>query len=294
VANALLERPDAWLDVVHPDDRLRAGRGAATRRARGVGGEYRIMNGGKPQLMREDAIVVGHPSGRGGHVIVSLAEDGTLGAVALGRRFEVLGRIAAAIGHDLSSFLAVVDISLQVLDARIEDASARMEVLRLRGAMESAATLTQNLLDYARGSAPVPAPVDLGGLVTRTIDVFRRVISSDVQVEVDVESDLPAVHGVASELEQLLVNLVLQGRDSMPRGGVLRVSVRAENDSSVLLEVADDGSTMAERTASMGFGVVRSVVERHGAALRIAPRSSGGTRICVTFMVVGSGLGEAV
>jgi len=212
-------------------------------------------------------------------------------------RFAVLGRIAGGVAHDLSNYFAVVDLSLQSLRLRVKEADCP-ELDDARAAIAVATRLTKSMLDYARGGAPPLAPVDLPALVRRTLELVSRLIPAEVKLRLDMDEQLPIVHGVAIELEQLLLNLVLNACDAMPNGGELCLALRWSNPASVTLEVADSGAGVdddvarADGTTSrssktgrygdgLGLGIVRSVVERHGATLLIGPRPGGGTRVLV-------------
>ena len=115
-----------------------------------------------------------------------------------------------------------------------------------------------------------------------------------------LDGTLPKVHADADQLGQVLLNLVLNARDAMPNGGTLTLSLRSDAPSTVLLEVSDTGEGLDAAAAlaagattpskkagrngrGLGLGIVRSVVDRHGAELSIAPRTGGGTRVAVRF-----------
>jgi signal transduction histidine kinase len=220
-------------------------------------------------------------------------------------QLRVLGRVTAGVAHDLSNYLAVIEIALAALDRRDHEPAVARAVQHAHEATEQAVALTRCLIEYARGGHPPSASVDLGARVRHVLDVFRSVLP--VGVEVVFRSDADArVTGVAAELEQLVLNLVLNACDAMRAGGTLDVRVRA-NSLAVSLEVADTGgglspvigdvqgdsslspSTKASRCggAGLGLGIVRRVAESHGASLHISPRPDGGTSCLVIFPAAG-------
>ena len=214
-------------------------------------------------------------------------------------RFCILGRVTAGVVHDLSNYLGVIDLVLDMLDRRTGKANNGDAVATAREATQRALKLTGCLLDYARGGSPAPGPVDLADTVRRVLDLFGRVIPDGVKVEEKLEGSPPSITGVAPEVEQLVLNLVLNACEAMPRGGTLNVAVR-ETDSSVSLEVTDTGcglsspvdgtdpalspSTKASRPGGgLGLGIVRCVATRHSARLKIFPCPDGGTSVLVAF-----------
>ncbi len=213
--------------------------------------------------------------------------------------FRLLGRMTAGVAHDLSNYLAALQVSLDLLEQRGADP---LHWRWAQEAMDSAIQLSRNLLEYARGGTPEPQPVQLATLVRRMLDLVGRLIAPEVLVVLDEgpPEALPPVPGVASELEQLVLNLVLNACDAMPGGGELRIRLRAEGPSAVLLEVLDTGAGLRHELTrgavtpstkpgrhgrGLGLGIVRSVVERHAATLAITAREAGGTAVSVTFPV---------
>ena len=211
-----------------------------------------------------------------------------------GDPLRLLGRITAGVAHDLSNYLTVVDVALRLLQRRPDD---RELWLRARAAIDSAGELTQNLVSYARGGAPATREVDLVALVRRTLAMIAGTMSPGVVAVIDAADTVPPVRGVAAELEQLVLNLVLNACDAMPGGGELRIVVRSPGPSAVVLEVSDSGqggiegffaagatSPSSKRSGNgLGLGIVRGVVDVHHGLLDVAPRAGGGTRVKVTL-----------
>jgi signal transduction histidine kinase len=230
-------------------------------------------------------------------------QDGVLDLVRARRQtndpFRLLGRMTAGVAHDLNNYLTVIDVSIDLLERRHEDTGLWQ---RVREASDAAVRLTSTLLAYARGGAPTAEEVDLAELVRRSMRLLARVIPSTVLVTEELD-EVPLIQGVPAELEQLVINLVLNACDAMTRGGELRVGV-AHDAAGVRLDVSDSGGGMTpaaqdasgERTpsskpgregAGLGLGIVRGVVERHGAHLRVFPGQAGGTLVTVSFATTG-------
>ncbi len=220
-------------------------------------------------------------------------------------RHAILGRVTAGVAHDLANYLGVVDASIAIAQRHATDPGSRDELARARRAVDSTLGLLHTLLAYARGAEPTPVLIDLRAIVERVVDRFGRAIPTDVLVVLDLAAELPPIRGVPAEIEQLLLNLVLNACDAMPNGGELRISVGAEVGDVIRLEIADRGGGVPPNAAGasgvgtpsskrdrggegLGLGVVRSVADRHSAALRLLHRAGGGTRVLVMFPVAES------
>ena len=209
--------------------------------------------------------------------------------------FHLIGRMAAGVAHDLNNYLTVLAMTLDMIQRRETDRELWQNA---KLALETATQMTRNLIAYARGGSPDPVPLDLGAIVRRTIGVVARLVPEGVLISLDLDDEVPPVMGVASELEQIVLNLVLNACDAMPKGGELRVGVRA-GDEQVALIVEDSGlgiqdapkfadgtlspSTKKRHGAGLGLGIVRAAAERHRADLLMERRDEGGTAVTVSF-----------
>jgi signal transduction histidine kinase len=205
-------------------------------------------------------------------------------------RLALLGRLVAGLAHDVNNYLMVVDTSLAVAERH----NAAVDLTRARGAIDSAARLVQTVMQYARGGAPAPEPIDVRASVRRVLDLFGRNISEDIVVGVALADDLPLVSAVAIEIEQVLLNLVLNACEAMRGTGELRLAAFVDESGAVCLEVADTGPGMSIRPGEsgvtpstkgggLGLGIVQSVVDRHGGILRIGGGADGGSRVTISL-----------
>jgi signal transduction histidine kinase len=208
---------------------------------------------------------------------------------------RLLGRLAAGVAHDLNNYLVVLDVALSLLERGDDPIALR----HAQTAVDAAIRLTGTLLVYARGGSPEPAPVELAMLVRRTLKVISSSIPSNVRVDVELDDTAPPVRAVATELEQVVLNLVLNACDAMPKGGDLRIRVEGVDAERVRLEIADRGTglvpptrdarTLSSKTGriggGLGLGIVMAVTERHGADMSVSPRDGGGTVVSILLPV---------
>jgi signal transduction histidine kinase len=211
-------------------------------------------------------------------------------------KMAAMGQLASTVGHELRNPLAVIMNVLYLLEtmAGAEASEAVRRHLATARRETSAATLiVSDLLDYAAGRAPMSAAVPLADLVTEALSVVPP--PSGVEVVTHVEPDLE-IDADRDQIRQVLLNLITNGYDSMPDGGVLDVSVRSAGDSA-RITVTDTGMGMDEETRSqiftpfyttksrgigLGLAVTRRVVEAHGGSIAVQSTPSVGTSFMVT------------
>jgi signal transduction histidine kinase len=216
---------------------------------------------------------------------------------------RLLGRITAGVSHDLNNYLS----SAAALFALLEAAPGNPSLIsRARIALDQARRLTISLASYVRGEPPVFEPLDLGALVKRTLKLVERSISPAIAMHVTIFPDVPVVHGVVSELEQMILNLALNAADAMPRGGAIAVRVQPAGAAMVSVEIVDTGiglpdavpvpadgrtaSTKPGRRTGLGLGIVRRVIAHHGGSIKLSPRADGaGTVAWVVLPTSGGG-----
>ena len=179
--------------------------------------------------------------------------------LAKAQEMEGLARLAGGVAHDFNNLLTVMNCHTDLLREALRDRpdlAADVEVLREAGG--SAAALTRQLLAFSRRQALQPRVLDLNALLLRAERVLRRMIGEGVQLEMRLAPMLWTVRADPSQMEQVVMNLAVNARDAMPRGGTLTVTTASVTldageasarpplapGDHVLLTVADDGVGM--------------------------------------------------
>ena len=239
-----------------------------------------------------------------GDLTTALRDAARLHSTEGADRSALLGRMTAGVAHDLNNYLAAAEIALTYAE-RTTACEARVDLRAVRASLDGMTRLAKSLTQYARGDAPAAEPIELGPLVRRTLECFRRVIPDDVRLVVDEAPLTPAIRGVPSELEQLVMNVVINASDEMPGGGTLWLMIDRQGTHGVRLEAActpdpapiDDGfprggAAAAERAGrdrvrrsggALGLGIVRRVVESHAGTLRIGRALGGGAKLVIVL-----------
>jgi two-component system, cell cycle sensor histidine kinase and response regulator CckA len=139
------------------------------------------------------------------------------------QRLESVGRLAGGVAHDFNNLLTVILGASDVLgeDLREGRAASPEDVAQIRSAGERARDLTGQLLAFARRQVVAPVPLDLNEAVRGSERLLRRVLGEDVQLAVGLAPGLWTVRCDPGQVEQVILNLAMNARDAMPRGGRL-------------------------------------------------------------------------
>jgi two-component system cell cycle sensor histidine kinase/response regulator CckA len=175
------------------------------------------------------------------------------------QKLEAVGKLAGGIAHDFNNLLLAVrgNADLARVDVA-EPADVRGHLDAIVDAADKAASLTQQLLAFSRQQVLQPKVVDLNYVVTDAQVLLRRVIGTDVEIVVSLDPALPRVTADPGQLIQVLLNLAVNARDAMPRGGSLtlrthRVVVDASDPDPLLAE--QPGSYVSLTVADTGVGM---------------------------------------
>jgi two-component system, cell cycle sensor histidine kinase and response regulator CckA len=139
------------------------------------------------------------------------------------QRLEAIGRLAGGVAHDFNNLLSVIIGYSDFALARTRDDELRRDVEQIRKSADRAALLTRQLLVFSRRQKVEPRLLDLNELVSNLDKMLRRLIGEDIDLQLDLHSDLPKVRADAGQMDQVLMNLALNARDAMPGGGRLLI-----------------------------------------------------------------------
>jgi len=147
--------------------------------------------------------------------------------VRLAQRMETIGRLSSGLAHDFNNLLTAISVNA-ISCSGVSPRRTRQERHReIRIAGERAAGLTRQLLAYSRRQVLKPQVIDLNSSVTSMVPMLRRLIGENIDLNPTLQTDLGHVEADPSQIEQVIMNLVVNARDSMPRGG--RVVVETSN-----------------------------------------------------------------
>jgi PAS domain S-box-containing protein len=174
------------------------------------------------------------------------------------QKMEAVGRLAGGVAHDFNNLLGVITGYGELMRRQVGTGQARTRLEEIMKAAERAAGLTRQLLAFSRKQILRPRLLDLNEIVADLGSMLQRVVGEDVVIETRGGEELGAVEADAGQVEQVIMNLVVNARDAMPRGGRLTIrTANVELDAAfaashppatpgryVLLEVSDTGIGM--------------------------------------------------
>ena len=208
---------------------------------------------------------------------------------------EAVTRLAGGIAHDFNNLLTVIGANLELW---AEAAGTHVEIVDAQRAVQSARSLTDRLLALGRRAPLAQRVVDPNELVTRTVDLLRRVIGDRVRLVLALTEGIPPVNVDPALLEQAIINLVINARDAMPHGGTVTLATRTWADPLqapwIEIEVGDDGpgmdrdvksrifepffTTKGERGTGLGLPTVLATIEQHGGHVEVDSERGKGSR----------------
>jgi PAS domain S-box-containing protein len=200
-------------------------------------------------------------------------------------RLEAIGRLAGGIAHDFNNVLTVISGYLDLAVSRAGVGPLRDDLREVERAAERAADLTRRLLDFSRHRPLVPTELDLNAQVSGIVAMLHRVLGRGIDVVLLTGDGVPSVVADRSQIEQVVMNLVLNARDAMPAGGTLTIETRTEDVSEgrfarasrrhACLTVTDTGVGIDPALVEQLFEpLVTTKDERHGTGLGLATVAS--------------------
>jgi PAS domain S-box-containing protein len=225
------------------------------------------------------------------------------------QKMEGIGQLAAGVAHDFNNILTIIQghaSRLRTADGLPPKIGESVEQVSF--AAERAANLTRQLLTFCRKQAMVPKVMDLNETVTHVSKMLNRILGEDIALDVRCDQAMPPINADSGMMEQILINLAVNSRDAMPKGGHLVISTSALDINQayvqqraearvglyVCLTVTDNGSGMKPETlrrifepffttkevgkgTGLGLATVYGIVNQHHGWLEVASELGKGT-----------------
>ncbi len=246
------------------------------------------------------------------------------GAILHAQKIDSIGNLAGGIAHDFNNILSAILGSASIMRRRLTEKGKLSKYVEIvETSARRGASLTRQLLTFARKTETFVKPVDVNALIEETIDLFRRSVTREIEVITSLTAEPTIINGDDGQVQQALLNLFLNARDAMPRGGTLTVSTRVSQVDAhrtslftsikpgpfIEIRIADTGHGMDKATQNrvfepffttkdtgtgLGLSVVYGVVQNHGGFIDLESEVGRGAVFTVSLPRVRARVASAV
>jgi two-component system, cell cycle sensor histidine kinase and response regulator CckA len=182
------------------------------------------------------------------------------------QKFEAIGQLAGGIAHDFNNMIgAILGWAELGIDETEPNTRLQRHFDKVRQQAERAAALTQQLLAFARRQILEPRDIDLNQTVTETLSLLEKVIGSNIEIRLSLRLDPPAVRADPTQIAQVMMNLCINARDAMPKGGSLYIessSVTIDEAFCAAHSIAHVGKFAVLTVTDTGTGIDRGTLDR--------------------------------
>jgi PAS domain S-box-containing protein len=265
--------PTLWESRIHADDlgAVRTEWGRHSVDGAPFTATYRFhARDGRTVWLAEDAEILVGSDGQAftqGLVVDVTERRETEDRLRQAQKMEAVGQLAGGVAHDFNNLLTVITGHAGLLLETTEDESSRVDLEAIASAAASSAGLVGQLLAFGRRTMMRPEVTDLSAVVEDVLPMLRRLLPEHIEIVTTIRSDLPSVRVDPGQIQQVVLNLAINGRDAMPSGGRLRIETAAREidpaeaarmvgckpGSYVELSIADDGVGMDSTTRDRVF-----------------------------------------
>lgn len=224
------------------------------------------------------------------------------------QRLEAVGQLIGGVAHDFNNVLTIIQGNAQLVELESEKNSHIIDYMnRIKKASKKAASLTKQLLLFSRKEDMVFEPLALNQIIDEMLKMLKRIIGEDITIKTDLAEDLWYIEGNEGNLEQVIMNLAVNARDAMPKGGSLFIKTKNIEISEfyirqipfmtagkyVCLIVEDTGTGMNKEIRSkifdpffttkhkdkgtgLGLSVVYGIVKKHKGWIHVYSEKNAG------------------
>ncbi len=231
------------------------------------------------------------------------------------QKMEAIGMLAGGVAHDFNNLLMVIQGNVELGLMGLEPSHPVYEsLLKIEESAEKATSLTRQLLAFGRRQVLNPKPLDVAEVIGNLSRMVSRLIGEDIELRIEMKPGLHAIYADPTAIDQVLINLIVNARDAMPRGGVLTLQASNVNlgetfchqhpfvtpGDYVQISVIDTGVGMDEATrarifepffttrkkgSGLGLAVVYGIVKQHQGHILVESQLGKGSRFDLYFPV---------
>ncbi|MHB2150689.1 response regulator [Calditrichota bacterium LG25] len=312
-AQEIIENPQIYFDGLHPEDRAKVLKAMEQFRKTGrFSVEYRFKhkNGHYIWIYDERAVVKEEntePEMNGFWLDISLKKRYEQ-QYTRAQRLESLGTLAGGIAHDLNNVLTPILMGTELLKHMVKDERAIKSLELMEASAQRGASLIKQVLAFARGTEGERTIVQVRYLISEAVKMVEQTFPKHIQLSIDVADDLWPIMADASQIHQVLMNMLVNARDAMPNGGSLQITAEnlmldeqyalslgnAPKGPYVMITLSDTGTGIAADTidkifdpffttkeigkgTGMGLATAHRIIDEHGGFINVYSEANKGT-----------------
>ena len=230
------------------------------------------------------------------------------------QRLETIGALAGGVAHDLNNVLAPVLMASEMLESDLTSESSRAMLEIIKSSAVRGGEIVRQILSFARGGVPGRNVFQVGHLLREAVKFAKRTFPRTIAIELEIAPGLWPIEGDATQVDQVLMNLLVNARDAMKAGGTIRVTAentmledkavagdtRRASGLHMVLTVSDTGCGIApqelERVfepfyttkgpgqgTGLGLATVATILKAHNAVAEVSSKPGQGTRFSIYF-----------
>src|SRR5579863_962304 len=219
-------------------------------------------------------------------------------------KLSSIGLMAAGIAHEVNTPLAVIASNAQMLVRQMDPDDPRTKTLdKIITQAFRASEIANSLLKFSRVGGSECSDLDVNKIISESLSLVDPMLkTARISVHAQLKPSLPAVYGNSGKLQQVFMNLIMNARDAMPRGGELTITTNAEN-SAVRVEVSDNGmgipaehlnkifdpfftTKATSRGTGLGLAVTYGIIQEHSGLIHVDSVVGRGTTFSLEFPAV--------
>lgn len=221
------------------------------------------------------------------------------------QRLEVAGMLTGSVAHDFNNLLTMInahaEAALEEIPAHSEAAKDLNSILQITG---KAGALTGQLLSFLRRTPTANKPLNVNHLIEQSTSMYKRLLGDKIKLTMQLGVEVKPVLADVARMEQVLVNLLVNAKEAMPKGGWVRVSTTMA-DTRLRLQIADNGPGMDEETRArvfepffttreagggtgIGLSTVATIINEGGGSIQLETSPGKGAAFTIYWPVIQS------
>jgi PAS domain S-box-containing protein len=219
--------------------------------------------------------------------------------LAESQKMDALGQLTGGVAHDFNNLLMIISGNLHKLKKELVSERSLRALSAIETASQRAASLTSQLLTFARRQSVNPQTIDVADRIDSVREVLRSALGSMVALHIEIHPEVWPVYVDPAEFETALLNLIINARDAMPEGGAVTVSARNDlKREQVVIRIEDTGIGIPQDVISrvfdpffttkpvgkgtgLGLSQVHGFAHQAGGTIEIQSALGKGTTVCI-------------